>query len=58
MLDLIGGAGATLVGALAAYKVVYYCTTQLWMDVTFMQEMVNRGADSESECVQKTFNGF
>lgn len=58
LLELIREIGATLVDVLSTDKVAYDRAAQLWVDVTFVQDMVTRGADGEREAVQKALDGF
>lgn len=58
LLELIRDIGTTLVDVLSTDKLAYHRAAQLWVDVTFVQEMVTKGADAEWERVQHALDGF
>lgn len=58
LLQLIQEIGTTLVDVLSTDKLAYHRAAQLWVDVAFVQDLVTKGADSESENVQNALDGF
>lgn len=58
LLHLISEIGRTLVDVLSTDKLAYHRGAQLWVDVTYMQEMVTKGAHSEGNGVQEALDGF
>lgn len=58
LLQLISEVGSTLVQVLSTDKLAYHRAAQLWVDVTYMQEMVTKGANAEAKGVQDSLDGF
>ena len=58
LLHVISEVGRTLVEVLSTDKLTYHRGAQLWVDVTFMQEVLTRGASSETGGVQDALDGF
>lgn len=58
LLDLIKAVGKTLVQVLSTDKLAYHRAAQLWVDVTFVQEMVTRGAEAECKELEDALDGF
>lgn len=58
LLSLIQAVGGTLVEALSTDKLIYHRAAQLWVDVTYMQDMITRGADSDATGLQEALDGY
>lgn len=58
LLDLISEIGQTLVQVLSTDKLAYHRAAQLWVDVSFVQEMVTKGASSDTRGLQSSLDGF
>lgn len=58
LLELIRIVGETLVEALSTDKMAYHRGAQLWVDVTFLHDVVTNGADAESDQVQEAVSAF
>lgn len=58
LVSLIKEIGGTLVEVLSTDKLIYHRAAQLWVDVTFMQDMITKGADSDSKGLQEALDGF
>lgn len=58
LLHLMAEIGKTLVQVLSTDKLPYHRAAQLWVDVTYVQEMVTKGAKADTEGVQSSLDGF
>lgn len=58
LLSLIQTIGGTLVDVLSTDKLIYHRAAQLWVDVTYMQDMITRGADSNTAGLQEALDGY
>lgn len=58
LLKLISAIGTSLVNALSSDKLAYHRAAQLWVDVTYVQEMVTRGAGAGARALQSAMDGF
>lgn len=58
LLSLIKAIGETLVDVLSTDKLIYHRAAQLWVDVTYVQDMITRGADSDAPGVQEALDGY
>lgn len=58
LLALIQAIGQTLVDVLSTDKLIYHRAAQLWVDVTYIQDMITRGADSDTPGLQEALDGY
>lgn len=58
LLELIQVVGDTLKDALSTDKMAYHRGAQLWVDVTFLHDVVTNGADAESGEVQQAVDAL
>lgn len=58
LVSLIKTIGDTLVEALGTNKLIYHRAAQLWVDVTYIQGMITRGADGETTGLQEALDGY
>ncbi|CDF40602.1 unnamed protein product [Chondrus crispus] len=58
LLSLIQAVGQTLVDVLSTDKLIYHRAAQLWVDVTYIQDMITRGADSDTPGLQEALDGY
>eukprot|EP00177_Eucheuma_denticulatum_P001193 GFKZ01002153.1.p1 GENE.GFKZ01002153.1~~GFKZ01002153.1.p1 ORF type:complete len:885 (-),score=119.56 GFKZ01002153.1:2230-4824(-) len=58
LVSLIKTIGDTLVQALGTNKLIYHRAAQLWVDVTYIQDMITRGADGETTGLEEALDGY
>lgn len=56
--QLISAIGETLLDALSTHKLAYYRAAQLWVDVSFIQDLVVSGLDTDSDILSSAMEGF
>lgn len=58
LLSLIRDVGSTLIEVLSTDKLIYHRAAQLWVDVSYIQDMITKGADSDTIALQEALDAY
>lgn len=58
LLSLVRDVGSTLIEVLSTDKLIYHRAAQLWVDVSYIQDMITKGAKSDTVGLQDALDAY